>query len=124
MVMLLVLMVSLSSCKEMNTKSNAEENNAGGSVNSAGEYDDNENPEENVTREYFENVDKNYCFDDIVEEIGEPNHIEGSGEIYYVWDLADGTEAYVLFSSCDKIERIHIIDSDKPDELLYKREHN
>lgn len=123
----LIFMVFMLSCKQTNTESDTKENNSEDSTNNVEEYDDKDNQEDiimSVTREYFENVDKNYRNDDIIEEIGEPSRIKGSGVIYFVWDLTDGTEAYVCFSPRDnKIERIHIIAPDGSDELLYKRQH-
>lgn len=125
---MLVFMVFMSSCKEKSAESDTKENNSGDSTDNTEEYDDSDNQEDiisSVTRKYFENVDKDYRDDDIIEEIGAPSHIEGSGIIYLVWDLTDGTEAYVCFSPRDnKIERIHIIAADGSDELLYKRQHN
>ena len=74
-----------------------------------------------TSREYFENLDKESSLEDIVEEIG-PYGIRGSGIIYHVWKLDDGTEAHVVFNSKGKIEMIYIIDGDNS-ERIYKREH-
>ena len=92
-----------------------------------GEQDDqrierNKNTEEShverPTREYFENVNKDYQLDQMVQEIG-PAGVSGSGILYFSWKLEDGSVAYVVFSSYG-IERISI-DSNDGSELIYNR---
>ena len=80
------------------------------------------------TREYFENLDKESSLEEIVEEIG-PYGIDGSGILYHVWHLNDGTKAKIVFNSGGKIVRIYIVGNDNDDddsnddsELIYKRE--
>ena len=45
-----------------------------------------------VTREYFENLDKESRLQDIAEAAGDYS-IEGSGILYFVWQLDDGSRA-------------------------------
>lgn len=71
-----------------------------------------------ATREYFENLPKSYSLEQIESEIG-PSARVGSGIIYFVWHLDDGTMAYVVFSS-EAIVRIYIVDGDKS-ELIYNK---
>ncbi len=76
----------------------------------------------NRTREYFENLDKDSSLEDIVADIG-PYGVKGSGIIYHVWKLNDGTEAHVVFDSKGKIVMIYIIGDDNS-ERIYKREYD
>ena len=81
-----------------------------------------EEPEVLATREYFETLDKdNTGLDQIVEDIGGYG-IEGSGILYYVWNLKDGSKAKVVFDSNGKIVRIYI-EEGYESELIYKREY-
>ena len=73
------------------------------------------------TREYFENLDKEISLEEIVEEIG-PYGISGSGILYHVWKLNDGTRAEIVFNSEGKIVRIYI-NGDDNSELIYRREY-
>ena len=73
----------------------------------------------NRTREYFEKLDKDSSLEDIVADIG-PYGVKGSGIIYYVWKLNDGTEAHVVFDSKGKIVMIYIMGEDYSDRI-YKR---
>ena len=76
-----------------------------------------------VTIEYFENVNKDYTFVDIANEIGPNSGITGSGIIYYVWDIDKNVKAKLLFSRSDgKISRIQISGIEEKDVVLYKRE--
>ena len=74
-----------------------------------------------ASREYFENLDKDSSLEDIVKDIGRYG-IKGSGILYHVWHLDDGSEALVVFDSKGRIVRIYIQSDDK-EELLYKREY-
>ena len=76
----------------------------------------------NRTREYFDNLDKESSYDKIVEELG-PCGFRGSGIIYNIWQLDDGTEARVVFDSEGKIVMIYIADEDNNVERIYKREY-
>ena len=73
------------------------------------------------TREYFENLDKESSLNKIVEELG-PCGYAGSGIIYHIWQLNDGTEARVTFDSKGKIAMIYIAGDDNNVERIYKRE--
>ena len=74
-----------------------------------------------ASREYFENLDKDSSLEDIVKDIGRYG-ITGSGILYHVWHLDDGSKALVEFDSKGRIARIYIQSDDK-DELLYVREY-
>ena len=74
-----------------------------------------------ASREYFENLDKDSSLEDIVKDIGRYG-ITGSGILYHVWHLDDGSKALVVFDSKGKIVRIYIQSDDK-NELLYVREY-
>ena len=73
------------------------------------------------TKDYFVNLDKESSLEDIVADIG-PYGVQGSGIIYHVWKLDDGTEARVVFDSKGKIVMIYIVDDDYS-ERIYKREY-
>ena len=73
------------------------------------------------TRKYFEDLDKESSLEDIVADIGSYG-VKGSGIIYHVWKLNDGTEAHVVFDSKGKIAMIYIIGDDYS-ERIYKREY-
>ncbi len=70
-------------------------------------------------REFFENLDPESSPDDIVEQIG-PCGYEGSGIIYHVWMLDDGSKAKLIFNSEGVIEFIYIV-SDENSERIYDR---
>ncbi|MBR0513190.1 MAG: hypothetical protein IJK06_02960 [Clostridia bacterium] len=74
-----------------------------------------------ASREYFENLDKDSRLEDIVEDIGQYG-IEGSGILYFVWHLDDGTEAKVVFDSKGCIVMIYIV-SHIYSERIYKRQY-
>ena len=74
-----------------------------------------------ASREYFENLDKDFSLEDIVKDIGRYG-ITGSGILYHVWHLDDGSKALVVFDSKGRIVRIYIQSDDK-EELLYVREY-
>ena len=80
-----------------------------------------ETQKSNRTREYFDNLDKETSYDKIVEDLG-PCGFRGSGIIYNIWQLDDGTEARVVFDSEGKIVMIYIADEDNNVERIYKRE--
>ena len=71
------------------------------------------------SREYFENLDKESSLEEIVKEIGNYG-LAGSGIIYHVWKLDDGSEARVTFDSQERIVRIYIHDKENS-ELIYDR---
>ncbi len=76
----------------------------------------------NRTREYFENLDKeNSSLDKLVDELG-PCGYAGSGVIYHIWRLNDGSEARVVFDSDGKIAMI-VIGEGGNGEKIYKREY-
>ena len=70
------------------------------------------------TREYFENVNKDYQAEQMIKEIG-LGGVEGSGIIRFTWKLDDGSKASVIFSSAG-IEMITIQNEDVS-EVLYDR---
>lgn len=72
-----------------------------------------------ITREYFENLDKESTLEDIVNDIGQCG-IEGSGIIYYVWHLDDGSRAKVVFNSKGRIYMIYIT-GENGSERIYNR---
>ena len=74
-----------------------------------------------ATREYFENLDKGSRLEDIVKELGEGG-VKGSGIIFHVWQLEDGTEASVVFDSKGRIVMIYIGDENSS-ERIYKRQY-
>ncbi|MCR5565478.1 MAG: hypothetical protein K6F61_01400 [Clostridiales bacterium] len=74
-----------------------------------------------VTREYFENLDKESSLQDIVEAAGNYG-IEGSGILYHVWPLDDGTRAKIVFDSNGRIAMIYIT-GESGSERIYKREY-
>ena len=79
-----------------------------------------DNQNSRITRDYFVNLDKESKLEDIVSEIG-PSGVYGSGIIYRVWQLEDGTEAFVEFDSKGRIALIYIVSKDKANELIYER---
>ncbi|MBR4581201.1 MAG: hypothetical protein IKO32_08205 [Lachnospiraceae bacterium] len=84
-------------------------------------FDEEAEKQKNRTREYFENLDKDSSLDKIVEDLGAYG-IEGSGILYHVWKLDDGSEAKLVFDSKGKIARIYI-SGDEQSEVIYKREY-
>lgn len=74
------------------------------------------------SRNYFENLDKDSSLDDIVEQIGDCGY-EGSGIIYHVWKLDDGSKAKLVFNSEGKIEFIYIV-TDDFGERIYDRDNS
>ena len=73
-----------------------------------------------VNRGYFENLDKESSLQDIVETAGNYS-IEGSGIIYHVWPLDDGSRAKIMFDSTGRIVMIYIV-GENGSERIYKRE--
>ena len=73
------------------------------------------------SRAYFENLDKESRLEDIVEDIGQCGY-KGSGIIYHVWHLDDGSEASVVFDSKGRIVLIYI-SSEYRSERIYKRQY-
>lgn len=71
------------------------------------------------SRDFFENLDRDSSLDDIVEQIG-PCGYEGSGIIYHVWYLDDGSKAKLVFNSEGVIEFIYIA-NDENSERIYDR---
>lgn len=74
-----------------------------------------------TTREYFENLDRDSRLQDIVENAGNYS-IEGSGILYYVWPLNDGSRAKIVFDSTGRIVMIYIV-GENGSERIYKREY-
>ena len=74
-----------------------------------------------VTRDYFENLDKDSSLQEIVETAGDYS-IEGSGILYFVWPLNDGSRAKIVFDSSGQIVMIYIV-SENSSERIYKREY-
>ena len=74
-----------------------------------------------VSREFFENLDKDSSLQEIVENAG--NYwIEGSDILYYVWPLNDGSRAKVMFDSTGRIVMIYIA-GENLSERIYEREY-
>lgn len=74
-----------------------------------------------VTREYFENLDKESRLQDIVEDAGNYS-VEGSGILYFVWPLDDGSRAKTVFDSEGRIAMIYIV-GETGSERIFKREY-
>ena len=74
-----------------------------------------------VTREYFENLDKESRLQDIAEAAGDYS-IEGSGILYFVWRLDDGSRVKTVFDSSGRIAMIYIA-GENGSERIYKREY-
>ena len=74
-----------------------------------------------VTREYFEDLDKESSLQDIVEYAGNYG-IEGSGILYFVWPLDDGSRVKVEFDSQGRIAMIYIV-GENGSERIYEREY-
>ena len=72
------------------------------------------------SRSFFENLDKDSSLEEIVGQIGACGY-EGSGIIYHVWMLDDGSKAELVFNSKGKIEFIYIV-SDDSSERIYDRD--
>jgi len=74
-----------------------------------------------VSREYFEKLDKESTLQDIEKAAGEYG-IEGSGILYFVWNLEDGSKAKVVFDSKGRIVMIYIT-GEQGSERIYRREY-
>jgi len=74
------------------------------------------------SREFFENLDTESSLEEIVDQIGDYS-IEGSGTLYHVWLLDDGSKAKIVFNSEGVIEFIYIVDGDNS-ERIYDRENS
>ena len=74
-----------------------------------------------ASREYFENLDKESSLEDIVEDLGQYG-VKGSGILYFVWHLEDGSEASVVFDSKGRIVMIYI-SGENGSERIYKRQY-
>ncbi len=72
-----------------------------------------------ATKEFFENLDKDTKKEYIVEEVGSPDGMAGSGVRYDIWDLEDGYSAWVVFTYEGKIETLIIQDSDGKGKMIY-----
>ena len=75
-----------------------------------------------ASRAYFENLDKDSSLEDIVEDIGQYG-VEGSGILYFVWRLDDGSAAKVVFDSKGRIVLIYIVSRIRS-ERIYKRQYS
>ena len=73
------------------------------------------------SREYFENLDKDSSLEEIVDDIGNYG-VEGSGILYFVWQLDDGAKAKVVFDSKGRIVLIYIV-SRIHSERIFKRQY-
>ena len=69
------------------------------------------------SRSYFENLDRDSSLDEIIEQIGNCGY-EGSGIIYHVWALDDGSKAKLVFNSKGKIEFIYIATEDSSERIF------
>ena len=72
------------------------------------------------SRSDFENLDRDSSLQEIVDQFGKCGY-EGSGIIYHVWMLDDGSKAELVFNSKGKIEFIYIVAEDHS-ERIYDRE--
>lgn len=117
---MLFCMLFVSACKENSNKENETQNE----IATGSDSDEKEDSLMPITREYFENVNRDYKIEDIVNEIGPSDGVRGSGIIYYYWNLEDGVEARIVFSSPENlIERITISYPDKSFEDIYNRKY-
>lgn len=98
----------------------AVEDNSEGIDMAQGNEENTDNIKSQITRDYFENLDKDSTLEDMISEIGQCG-VYGSGIIYRVWQLEDGTEAFVEFDSQGRIASIYIVSKDKENELIYER---
>ena len=74
-----------------------------------------------VSREYFENLDKESTLQDIVKAAGKYG-VEGSGILYFVWPLDDGSWAKIEFDSKGRIAMIYIT-GENGNERIYERDY-
>lgn len=72
-----------------------------------------------ATKEFFENLDKDTKKEYIVEEVGSPDGMAGSGVRYDIWDLEDGYSAWVVFIYEGKIETLIIKDFAGKGNMIY-----
>lgn len=85
-----------------------------------GKYDYYEELEDRkISREYFEKVTNEYTYERIVEEIGKPNKWAGFGIRWELWDLEDGTEAWLMFGVNSTVETVLITDSEGKSIRIY-----
>lgn len=70
-------------------------------------------------KEYFVNVNKDYTKDDIINEIGEPIGISGSGMCWYIWETEDKDKVSIWFKSNGKIGKINIKYASGGGECIY-----
>ena len=57
-----------------------------------------ENPKANIRLDYFENLEKNITYDELVKDIGEPTGNRGSGLIRPYYAIEDDIYVIMLFS--------------------------
>ena len=69
------------------------------------------------SRSYFENLDRDSSLEEIIEQIGNCGY-EGSGIIYHVWVLDDGSKAELVFNSKGEIEFIYIVKGDTSERIF------
>lgn len=74
------------------------------------------------SRSDFENLDKESSEKEIIEQFGNGGY-EGSGIIYRVWHLDDGSKAKLVFNSKGEIEFIYIV-TDDLSERIYDRDNS
>ena len=72
------------------------------------------------SRSDFENLDKDSSVEEIIKQFGNCGY-EGSGILYHVWMLDDGSKAKLVFNSKGKIEFIYIV-ADDHSEMIYDRD--
>ena len=74
------------------------------------------------SREYFENVDRNYSIDDIVREIGGYDEWDGSqSPVGFIWHLGNDEKALLHSGKGNVLDTIIIV-SGKSEEIIYIRQ--
>ena len=75
-----------------------------------------------ISKEKLMLINSDYTIAEVFKVLGKNDGIAGSGILYYVWDIDDGTKAKILFSRSEqKVCRILIADVGKKDKVIYKR---
>lgn len=74
-----------------------------------------------ASRAYFESLDQESTLQEIVKNAGNCS-IEGSGILYFVWALDDGSRAKAVFDSRGWVVMIYI-EGENGSERIYKREY-
>ncbi len=102
------------------TGCNNEENSIDNASKDPAIQEDDESSRFLPSRSDFENLDKDSSINEIIEQFGNCGY-EGSGIIYHVWMLDDGSKAKLVFNSKGKIEFIFIV-TDDSSERIYDRD--